>query len=103
MIRLSGALTLFLLCAAALALYQLKYEVAELEAEHAVLTKELAAEREAVHVLEAEWAFLERPERLAKLASAHLDLVPLGADKIMRISDLPWAATILAGVGEGER
>ncbi len=103
MIHLSGALTLFLLCAAALALYQLKYEVAELEAEHAALTKELAAEREAVHVLEAEWAFLERPERLAKLASAHLDLVPLGADKIMRISDLPWTATILAGTGEGER
>jgi hypothetical protein len=103
MMRLSGALALMLLGAAALALYQLKYEVAALEAEHTRLANELASEQEAIHVLKAEWAFLDRPDRLAELASTHLDLVPLGADKVVNISDLPWAATTLADAGEGER
>ncbi len=103
MIRLSGALALVLLGAAALALYQLKYEVAALEAEHIRLASELAAEHDAIHVLKAEWAFLDRPDRLAELAGSHLDLVPLGADRVVRISDLPWAATTLADAGESER
>ncbi|MDP6952348.1 MAG: hypothetical protein QGF53_06265 [Alphaproteobacteria bacterium] len=103
MMRLSGALALVLLGAASLALYQLKYEVAALEAEHARLAYELAAEHEAIHVLKAEWAFLDRPDRLAELAGTHLDMVPLGADKVVAISDLPWAATTVADAGEGER
>lgn len=96
MIRLSAAIALVLMGAAALTLYQLKHEVAALEAEHTRLARELAAERDAIHVLKAEWAFLDRPQRLATLAARHLELVPLGAEKIITIGALPWAMTTLA-------
>lgn len=89
MIRLSVVIATLLVGAAAFALYQLKYQVAGLEAEHARLARELAAEREALHVLDAEWAFLNQPHRLADLAARHLDLVPLGADHVTTLVDLP--------------
>ncbi len=100
MIRLSAAIVLVLMGAAALTLYQLKYEVAALEAEHARLAHELAAERDAIHVLKAEWAFLDRPQRLAELAASHLELVPLGAEKMVTVDALPWAVTTLAEADE---
>ncbi len=100
MIRLSAAIALVLMGAAALTLYQLKYEVAALEAEHARLARELAAERDAIHVLKAEWAYLDRPQRLAELAASHLDLVPLGAEKMVTVDALPWATTTLAEADE---
>jgi hypothetical protein len=96
MIRLSAVVAILLVGAAALALYQLKYQVAGLEAEHARLARELAAEREALHVLGAEWAYLNQPHRLADLATRHLDLVPLGAESVITLIDLPPRAGALA-------
>ena len=102
MIRLSAVVATLLVGAAALALYQLKYQVAALEAEHARLTRELAAEREAIHVLDAEWAYLNQPDRLADLATRHLDLVPLGAERVTTLNDLPPHAAELAAAPDDD-
>lgn len=42
---------------------------------------EIAAEREQIEVLEADWALLNRPARLEALAERHLDLGPARADQ----------------------
>lgn len=74
---------------AAVGVYELKYDVAQLEADAARLAGELAKERQALHVLATDWAYLNRPEYLAELAEEHLDLVPMDADRIVAAHDLP--------------
>ncbi len=58
-------------------LFQLKYAVQEREDELARLNRELIASERAVHVLHAEWSYLNRPDRIAALAARHLDLAPM--------------------------
>ncbi len=78
---------------AAIGVYELKYEVAELEADAVRLAAELAKERQALHVLATDWAYLNRPEYLSELVEEHLDLVPLDADRIVAVQDLPRRVT----------
>jgi len=52
----------------AAALFFVKFEVQTLDEQLADLTIEKRAHEEAIHVLNAEWSYLNRPERLARLA-----------------------------------
>ena len=82
------ALAAVLLVGCAAGLYLLKYEVAALEDERARLLSALAGERQATHVLQSEWAYLNEPRRLAEAARRHLDLVPLDAQTMIALDDL---------------
>lgn len=53
-------------------LYRVKYEVQSLKAQIVETSQEMAKEREALHVASAEWAYLNRPERLKALADKYL-------------------------------
>ncbi len=60
--------------------YRVNYATQEALNRLADLRAEIAAEREALSVLNAEWAYLNRPDRLAALVAgpgAGLGLVPL--------------------------
>lgn len=84
-----------MVCIAVLAagVYLVKYSVQDVQRNVAVIKRDLAAERESLHLLKAEWAYLNRPERLRKLADRHLDLVPLDSRTINQVSVLPAAVT----------
>ena len=98
--RASTVLAALSLALAAAGMYHLKYEVAALEAEKQATARALAGERETIHVLAAEWAYLNRPERLAELAQRHLDLVPLDGARVTSFADLPRRDTELAAAAE---
>ena len=70
---------LFVLLAGALslALFSVKYQVQDLEDELVDLNQSIAKERQAIHVLKAEWSHLNNPERLGKLAERHLGMTPV--------------------------
>ncbi len=70
-------------------LFHVKYEVQRLESELHQLNGVILTEQRQIHVLEAEWSYLNRPERLSGLARRHLDLVPMGAGHTGSIKDLP--------------
>jgi cell division protein FtsL len=71
-------------------LFLVKHEVQDLEERLARLDDRIAKEHEAVHVLRAEWAYLTRPERLARLAERHLELKPPSPGQIANsIDSLP--------------
>ena len=70
-------------------LYNMKYEVRRLEAELSVLQQKIAADRDGLQVLRAEWAYLNRPARLQKLAASHLDLSPIKATQVGSVRDVP--------------
>lgn len=75
----------------AIGVYLVKYSVQDVQREVAGLKTELATEKESLHLLSAEWAYLNRPDRLRKLADRHLDLVPLDSRQIDRVAVLPAA------------
>jgi len=105
MTRLAGFALLFIAAGAALALYQIKFEVAALEDELDATRRRSFAQEEAIQVLHAEWSYLNRPERIADLANRHLGLQQMSAEQILRIDRLPERpvqAVALEGVTETE-
>jgi cell division protein FtsL len=74
---------------AACGLYVMKDTVSRLEGELAHQQALVAAEQGQLHRLRAEWAMLERPSRIARLAAEHLDLAPAHPRQLMAIADLP--------------
>jgi hypothetical protein len=72
-------------------LYGIAYEVEQMEKELAALEREIIEERETIHVLEAEWAYLARPERVEELSGQYLPrMQSLTAERIGGYDDLPY-------------
>jgi hypothetical protein len=57
--------------------YRVNYSTQEAQNRLADLRGEIASEREALSVLKAEWAYLNRPDRLRALVVAHADVLNL--------------------------
>ena len=69
--------------------FQIKYAVQHLEDQLAYAQARIHNDREALHILRAEWSYLNQPQRIARLAQRHLDMIPLTAPQIGRIASLP--------------
>ena len=70
--------------------YSIKYDAIYHAEELARINGAINRERDAIAVLRAEWALLNRPDRVQALADAHLpDIVPMSASRLARFSDLP--------------
>ena len=99
-------------CVMGLALwaYRENYRTREALREMARVERAIERERDALGVLEAEWAYLNRPERLrdlARLNDERLRLVPLTAEAFARLDQIPprparGASGAPAGAGDGE-
>ncbi len=90
----SAALWAALIGAMAFGLFQLKLAVQPAEEEFARLSRELLASEETIHVLRAEWSYLNRPDRLAELAGRNLALQPMAPVQIGAIEALPMRSGI---------
>jgi cell division protein FtsL len=71
-------------------LFHVKYEVQALEEELVRLNAAILKEQQQIHVLRAEWSYLNTPSRLEELAARHLDLGPVETAQIGSVSSLPW-------------
>jgi len=88
-----ATLILFVLSALAGAvLFAVSYQVTELEDRLVALNKQVADDREALHVLHAEWSYLNQPERLATLSQRYLDLQPLDGAQMATVDTVPLRA-----------
>jgi hypothetical protein len=76
MIRLGTFIWLALLTMIGVGLYQVELGVLAKESELRQINRQIDANREATHVLEAEWSYLNDPTRLADLARRYTDLAP---------------------------
>ncbi len=88
MMRRTTVLFVFLAAALSLALFSLKYQVQDLEDEFVGLNRSISAELRAVHVLEAEWSYLNDPQRLSALAVRHLGLRPVESEQLGSLGTL---------------
>jgi cell division protein FtsL len=93
-----GLIGLLIALVAASGLYVMKDRVNRLEGELARYRALVAAEQTRLHRLRTEWAMLEQPSRIARLAAEHLHLRPAQPTQIMTIADVPRRADL--GVDE---
>ena len=76
MIRLGTFIWLAILTMIGVGLYQVELGVLAKESELRQINRQIDANRDATHVLEAEWSYLNDPTRLADLARRYTDLAP---------------------------
>lgn len=72
--------------------YRVNYDTQEAVRRVEDLRARIAFEREALSVLNAEWAYLNRPDRLRALAEANfpdLQLMPMTADHFGEVAEVP--------------
>lgn len=79
-----------------IALLLVSYQVKGLESELAELERAALTQQEKIHVLNAEWSFLNRPERLARLAKRYLDLAPVAPKQLITFSYEPLTNDLVA-------
>jgi cell division protein FtsL len=80
----------------ALGLFYVKHIVQNLEEDLSSLEYKIKSDKEEIHVLKAEWAYLSRPERVKVLASRYLDLQPTSSEQIAEINTIPLRTDALA-------
>lgn len=73
-------------------LFLLKHQVQETEAELRRAQAQIRADHSAIHVLNAEWAYLNDPARLAALAERVLGMVPVAPQQMVSMNTLPVRA-----------
>lgn len=70
-------------------LYQVKTGIDERQDRLRVLEAEISATKRDIAVLEAEWAYLSRPERVTTLSNKYLQMSPISQDRILPIDAIP--------------
>ena len=82
MISRSSMFFLVLASLVGFALFQVKYEVQSLEEGISRTLHQIAEEKETLHILKAEWAYLNEHKRLQVLAEKYLEIEPVKAQQI---------------------
>jgi hypothetical protein len=90
MIRLAPAFWLLLVTGVALATFAVKYRVQALTDQLAETVKATNTQERELRVLNAEWAYLNRPESLAQMNQRFLSLEPITTKQLQTaIADIP--------------
>jgi len=88
--RISNLLSLLLATFFGVLLFWTSQSVQMKEDELAKVKKNLAHEQETMRVLSVEWDYLNRPQRLEKLAIEQLGMEPAGGTEMVKtVSDIP--------------
>jgi len=89
MMRPSTVLWIALAGGVGVGVYQLKHRVQALEDELFRLNRAIVQEQDAIHVLRAEWAYINQPQRLEALAQRHLSMQAMTPAQMGQVADLP--------------
>lgn len=82
-------LSVLLAGAVGIGLFFVKHEVKEQEARLSELNREIERSQEAIHVLKAEWSYLNDPSRLRNLSEKFLSMKVMGAAQVASLDHLP--------------
>ena len=86
--RLSSFVLIAAAAIAALLAFRIAEQTQEMEARLRLLQRDIAAERELIHVARAEWSYLTRPARISDLARRHLSFMPLEGKRFINSETL---------------
>ena len=82
-------LTAVVLASLGTTLYQVKTGIDERQAELRRLQANIVTTKRDISVLEAEWAFLSRPDRVMNLSTSLLDMKPISRDRVLPLDAIP--------------
>lgn len=86
-----GIIALLMLILAGAGLFNLKYMVESKERQLLALQHQVRDDRRAIRVLNAEWAYLNRPDNIQNLAVQYLGLKPVSPKQIYgEFEQIPW-------------
>jgi len=88
MIRPAMVLIILLVASLGITLFAVKYQVQDLEEELIGFNRSITDERQAIHVLKAEWSHLNEPTRLKNLAKRYLDMNAIESDQVGTADEL---------------
>ena len=89
MIRTTTFMSLLLGAVLTVVLFSLESQVRSLEDELTALDRSIVTESQAIHVLNAEWSYLNDPWRLRRLAERFLELTPVRPEQLGSLGELP--------------
>ena len=75
-------------------LYQVKTSIDERQDLLRSLELSIANTKRDIAVLEAEWAYISRPDRVMKLSNGLLEMAPIGQDRILPLDAIPMRIDI---------
>ena len=73
----------------AFAVFQVENKVQTLRTELKDIHSQLQNDREEIHVLRAEWSYLNQPERLQDMASRYLDSKSVSHQQVKTVHTIP--------------
>jgi hypothetical protein len=82
-------LTAVVLASLGTTLYQVKTGIDERQAELRRLHANIVTTQRDISVLEAEWAFLSRPDRVMNLSTSLLNMKPISRDRVLPLDAIP--------------
>lgn len=88
------SLSMMFLIVAGIGTYTLKHKVIHMESQLSRLKRETVKLKESMHVLNAEWAYLNRPERLQQLAQDKLGMSHTSHEQFISLDQLSEAPVI---------
>jgi len=94
MTRAMTFIGLFLTIVIGAGTYWVSHEVERLEKRYSAIQSEILSEQESIHVLEAEWSYLNNPQRIESLAKTYLKLDQIAPLQMASIDDLPEDADL---------
>ena len=97
---LINALCLFIAVLSGICLFILKYQVKEEERQLQKIHREILQNKREIHMLEAEWAHLNDPQRLLELVKSQTNWKTVSADQISTLSDIPLRPELLPAAPE---
>ena len=92
-IRMTLLIYMAVIALVACGVYFVKYSAQDMQRKVAALEAQLQQEKESLHLLRAEWAYLNRPERLRRLATQHLQMVPVVPAALTSLQAIPAIST----------
>ncbi len=81
-------LFVFITAGVGLGLFQLKYQVMNLEQDHHRIRKTIRETNESIHVLRAEWAHLNDPKRLQSLCERYLAVSSIQGSQLVSLQQV---------------
>ncbi len=90
MMRWSNLLWMVVLSISAFGLYKIKFQVQTIRTQIAEVSQEIIHEREGLNVVAAEWAYLNRPDRLQKLSELYLNQEEVTVSQIADVQAIPF-------------